>query len=251
MIFLKNKWHQYKLYFLLFLGFILIILLIFVFRKNNSKENELEFSNEPILTEAEVKEETTASFYVEIKGAINNPGVYLVQEGQIINDLITLAGGYKDNAYTDNINLSYALKKEMVIYIYTTKEYQDKTKPKSSEVVIPKCDCESYLLDNCPSGGTSIMETTEPKEDNSKSEDNSSFEITVEQKVEDTENSLINLNTATKDELMTLKGIGEAKAQKIIEYRNQNGPFKNIKDIKNVSGIGDAMYEKIKAYITV
>ena len=50
---------------------------------------------------------------------------------------------------------------------------------------------------------------------------------------------------------MTLSSIGEAKAEKIIEYRNLNGSFKTIEDIKNVSGIGDKLYDTIKAYITV
>ena len=63
-------------------------------------------------------------------------------------------------------------------------------------------------------------------------------------------NSKININTASKEELMTLKGVGEAIANRIIAYR-QNNHFKSIEDIKNVSGIGDTMYEKIKNYITV
>ena len=60
----------------------------------------------------------------------------------------------------------------------------------------------------------------------------------------------ININTASKEMLMSLKGIGESIANKIITYRN-NTPFAKIEDIKNVSGIGDAMYEKIKDFITV
>ena len=77
--------------------------------------------------------------------------------------------------------------------------------------------------------------------------------ITNEVNKENTANQekLININTATKEELMTLSSIGEAKAEKIIEYRNLNGSFKTIEDIKNVSGIGDKLYDTIKAYITV
>ena len=59
------------------------------------------------------------------------------------------------------------------------------------------------------------------------------------------------LNTATKEELMTLSGIGESKAEAIIKYREDNGTFKTIEEIKNVSGIGDAAFEKIKDSITV
>jgi len=62
---------------------------------------------------------------------------------------------------------------------------------------------------------------------------------------------IVNINTADAERLATLKGIGEKTAQEIIDYRNANGPFENIEDIKNVSGIGDKTFEKIKDYITI
>jgi competence protein ComEA len=62
---------------------------------------------------------------------------------------------------------------------------------------------------------------------------------------------LININTASSDELDTLPGIGPTTAQKIIDYRTQNGPFISIEDIINVSGIGPGTYEKLKDLITV
>ena len=66
-----------------------------------------------------------------------------------------------------------------------------------------------------------------------------------------TTNLKINLNTASKEELTKLSGIGEAKAQDIIDYRNTNGSFKTIEEIKNISGIGDALFAKIKDNITI
>ena len=60
----------------------------------------------------------------------------------------------------------------------------------------------------------------------------------------------ININTADIYTLMTLPGIGESYAQRIIDYRTANGPFKNISEIKNVEGIGDKRYESIKNLIT-
>lgn len=61
----------------------------------------------------------------------------------------------------------------------------------------------------------------------------------------------VNINTADIDELMTLKGIGEAKAQAIIEYRENNGKFRSVEEIVNVNGIGEATLEKLFDYITV
>lgn len=61
----------------------------------------------------------------------------------------------------------------------------------------------------------------------------------------------VNLNTATKQELESLQGVGPAKAQAIIDYRTKNGGFKTIDDLKNVSGIGDKTFDKLKSEITV
>ena len=67
----------------------------------------------------------------------------------------------------------------------------------------------------------------------------------------DTGTSKVNINTANEVELDSLPGIGPSIAKKIVTYRNENGKFNNIEDIKNVSGIGDAKYEELKNYITV
>lgn len=63
--------------------------------------------------------------------------------------------------------------------------------------------------------------------------------------------NLININTSTKDELMNLPGIGEALSQRIIDYREKNGFYKSIEEIKNVSGIGDKLFDKLKDEITI
>ena len=67
----------------------------------------------------------------------------------------------------------------------------------------------------------------------------------------DSDNALININTATPEELQSLSGIGETRAKAIIEYREKNGKFQTIEDIKNVSGIGDSTFENIQNDITV
>lgn len=65
------------------------------------------------------------------------------------------------------------------------------------------------------------------------------------------ENGVININTATLEELQKINGVGEVKAKKIIEYREKNGGFKSIEEIKNIGGIGDKTFEKMKDGITI
>ena len=81
------------------------------------------------------------------------------------------------------------------------------------------------------------------------------YEITEDmegiQNIYETNPDIININTATQTELELLPGIGPSTASKIIKYREENGEFKVIDDIKNVSGIGDAKFESIKNQITV
>lgn len=81
--------------------------------------------------------------------------------------------------------------------------------------------------------------------------DSEAGEGVIVEDINSSKKTLININTATQTELETLTGIGASTALKIINYRNENGKFKNIEEIKNVSGIGDAKYEAIKDNICV
>ncbi|MBR4830702.1 MAG: helix-hairpin-helix domain-containing protein [Bacilli bacterium] len=170
----------------------------------------------------------TYNCFVDIKGSINNPGVYEVECNKRIIDVINMAGGLTANADTTILNLSKKVKDEMYIIVYSNdqiKEYKEKLLP-SKEIIK---QVEEKII--CPDNSNDACE----KKTNNKTE------TTLEGK--------ININTATKEELMTLPGIGESKADKIIEYRKSN-IFNSIDDIKNVSGIGERIFTKIKDNIT-
>ena len=177
------------------------------------------------------------SIKVDIKGAVVNPGVYELDNGSIINDVIEKAGGFKSSAYKNNINLSKKLKDEMVIYVFTKSEYQKLNI--NTENNVSNTECNSYIdVSPCINEGSSIINTTDK-------------EIVSDNNSNKTLNTKVNINNASKEELITLPGIGESKANSIIEYRNNNGLFKSIEDITNVTGIGQSMYDKIKDYITI
>lgn len=161
----------------------------------------------------------TNKIFVDIKGAVNKPGVYEFQYGDKVIDAIKKAEGLTKNAVTSNINLSKKLVNEMVIYVFNKKEIT--TMVTTNKIA---CNCETIEVNNCI--------------DKNNISDNNS-------------NNKININTATLDELLTLKGIGQSKAEAIIKYREENGNFNTIEDIQKVSGLGGTIYSKIKDYITV
>lgn len=169
---------------------------------------------------------------VDIKGAVKNPGVYKLNEGTVVNDAINISGGLLDTASTEYINLGKRITDEMVIIIYTNDEIKEMTEGSTSiKVIDTECICPKIENNACIEDSQKY--TNSEVINNSISSDK------------------ISLNNASKEELMTLNGIGESKANAIIEYRNTNGSFKNIEEITNVKGIGNSIYEKIKDKLTL
>ena len=177
--------------------------------------------------------------FCDIKGNVKNPGVYLVEEGDIINDIILKAGGLKKNSYIKNINLSKKVTDEMVINILSISEYEDLTKE------CPVCKCEVPVCEEKETT-TNVIETTTQK----LTEKTTTQIITTTTTTTEKQELKVNINSASIDELVEIPGIGEATAKKIIEYR-QSKKFESIEDILNVKGIGDKLFDKIKEYITI
>ncbi len=186
---------------------------------DNNEEDKIKTitKNEP----KENKEENTIEgIMVDVKGSVSKPGVYKIKKDSRVTDAIDAAGGLTKNANTRFINLSKLLSDGDVVVIYSNEEIENAKKEEKIVVETP-CVCEEVKNDACY------------KEENK--------EV----------NGKININTANLTELMTLDGIGESKAKLIIEYRTQNGNFKDIKDIMKVKGISEALFSKIKENITI
>ena len=217
---------KYKYVITIFLFMLIIFYIVFVKVNLKSKEKNL-VDNQVVINEVEKVEVDLKDdlVYVDIKGAVKKPGVYKINSDKKIIDVITMAGGLMENANTDNINLSKKVTDEMVIIIYTDDEVKNSNIVDTVIKVIDKeCVCPNIQNDGCIN--TEINDS-----------------IT-------NVNKTININTATLEELMSINGLGEAKAKAIIKYREENGYFKIIDDLLNVSGIGEALFEKIKEYIT-
>ncbi|MCI7083625.1 MAG: helix-hairpin-helix domain-containing protein [Tenericutes bacterium] len=212
---------------ILVISFILFLLSVFefvYFYNNVNNKNELidSFENNSYELKDEVKAE---KIIVDIKGEIKKPGVYNIKVGSRVNDLINEAGGLSKNANTRFINLSKKLEDGEVVVIYSNKEINDAKKNDKLEVTAP-CVCEEVKNDACYNENSTNNNTNNGSK-------------------------IVNINTASIQELTTLNGIGESKAKAIVSYRDKNGKFKAIKDIMNVSGISETLFSKIKNNITV
>lgn len=210
---------------------VIIAFLYYIYTKDKdmviSKE-ELTVGNIVENSEERKEEETqqeNEKIIVHVSGAVNKEGIVELEENSRISDAIDKAEGLKEDADTKNINLAFKLEDGMKIYIPTITETAEE---EIQENIIDKT--QNYVT---ASGGVVQEEETNISTNQEK------------------EVKKININTATQTELETLPGIGPSTSLKIVNYREENGDFQSIEQIKEVSGIGDAKYENIKDLICV
>ena len=160
--------------------------------------------------------------YIHVCGLVCTPGVYGLPAGSRVYEAIEAAGGFSEAAVPDYLNLAQVLEDGMKIQV-PDREQAEEWKARGL--------AQSGISAGAVSAGVQTPGGTGTGEGGAK--------------------AMVNLNTASKEELMTLRGIGESRAEDIIHYREAFGGFRSIEDIMNVSGIKDAAFEKIKDSITV
>ena len=207
---------------IIIIGVIVAFLIVFIIYKNAETRDYIEQDDSQMMfqntdeksqnKDNQIKE-STEQIIVHIAGEVNAPGIVSLNEGGRIEDAIKLAGGLTENADISNVNLAYVLDDGVKIII------PKKGTENESEEIIKEDAGKGIILED-------------------------GFE--VGKKIE-----LININKATQEELEKLSGVGASLAEKIIDYRNKNGKFSNIEDIKNVSGIGESKFNSIKDFICV
>jgi competence protein ComEA len=150
---------------------------------------------------------------VDIKGAVNHPGVFTINEASRVVDALKLAGGVTKDADMNQINLAQHVTDAMVIFV----PKKGDTSPLPS--VIGGSGGQSQTSADAQTGtdGTPV----------------------------------VHLNSASLTDLETLPGIGPTKAQAIFDYRTKNGSFHTLDELKNVTGIGDKSFEKIRAQLVL
>lgn len=232
----KNFIAQYKLYFVV--GLVLLVLIIVIWTRKETQKDELidfnedksaAFANKESLdndendkeqVKAAAKKQVIAkpqNVTCDISGAVKNQGVYTLKKGARLNELITAAGGLKTNAQIKNVNRALILNDQDKIRI-----------PYKGEKITKKAIVESYSSDSAEPNSAEVASDTSVAENNK-----------------------VNINTADAAQLQKLNGIGEKKAQQIISYRQKNGQFKAVDELKQVSGIGDKTFAGLKDQLEI
>lgn len=249
---IKEFYSEYKEY-ILFLLLIVVFLIsnagTFYYLSNDINKLKNEIKSKPV---SEVKQENKSSekYSVDIKGEVRKPGVYTFDKGKRVIDVVKTAGGLTLEADTSVNNLSMKLSDEMVIIIYSKDEIKNYLKTKEKEEkVLEKCKNEVVNNNTCIESVNGIKKEEKNTKTTNKEKDKTTSKTSNNKTETSNENKLISINTATKEALLTLSGIGESKADAIIEYRKTK-KFETIEEIKEVSGIGDSLFEKIKDHIT-
>lgn len=154
------------------------------------------------------------SLVVDVEGAVITPGVHRLPAGALLDDALAAAGGLMPEADLDRV----------------ARELNRADKLKANQKIYVPFVGERTLANTFGDGATAAGTAGSGGEESGE---------------------LINLNTATEEELDTLPGVGPSTAQKIIAYREENGGFSSVEQLNEVSGIGDATFEKLKDLVTV
>jgi competence protein ComEA len=191
------------------ISIVLILLVAVILRIHDESKADITIETEDAANEVEYSEEDKREdavplqvVFVDIGGAVENPGVYEVAKDTRLFEVIEMAGGLTEDADADRVNRASFVED-------------------GQKIIIPEKGSDI--------AGDPASASAAPGDSGS---------------------GLININTATADELKTLSGIGDVTAEKIIEYRSSKS-FKSKEDIMSVDGIGSKTYEKIKDRITV
>ena len=202
--------------------------------KDSDKSAVQEASQTP-----EPAETVPQSIYVDICGAVAQPGVYELSPDSRVFHAIEKAGGYLPEAAASYLNRARSLNDGQQIYVPTQEEVDSRMIPQTQDGNVQngeRSQAEGIGADGQISG--TMIDTQVPSDGGSADQSTS-------------EASRINLNTADVSQLTTLTGVGESKALAIIAYREENGPFTSVEDIMNVPGIKEGTYEKIKDKIAI
>ena len=187
-----------------------------------SATNETQTGPEPV--ENSSSNQAFGKIVVYVSGAVKKPGVYSVTEGARLYELLSLAGGFTEEADRGAVNLAERVK-----------DGQQRN--------FPSC------IETAQKGYKATSAKSSKKSSSSYQNSSKSYSSRKSQGGKST--AIVNINSATAEELQKVSGIGPKTAQLIIDYRTQNGDFTRREDLLQIKGIGPKKYEKMKGSLTL
>lgn len=207
------------------IGIALVAVILF-FWWTGQKENDLLTASSSSMPQASSVTATSttenhAAIYIDVKGAVKKPRMYRFQGEVRLADAVDAAGGLTNKAAKDKINLAQKLADQTVVTI------PEKGEKDIQVVQGPKAGTDKPQAENGASAALSESSSTTNGE------------------------GKININQASASDLQKIDGIGAKRAEAIIKYRTEHGSFKQVDDLKNISGIGEKTLAKLKDKVTV
>lgn len=179
----------------------------------------------------ETGREEKKKIFVYVCGAVQAPGVYRLEEGARLYEAIACAGGVREDAAEESINQAQAVTDGERLYIPTDEEVRQ--------------GLEEFL-----NAGVTVGDGGTGRQENGSISGGSGTAAAGDGSGTGSVGK-VNINTASREELKTLNGIGDTRAQSILSYREQNGPFQTIEDLMKVDGIKEGVFNKMKDSISV
>jgi competence protein ComEA len=159
---------------------------------------------------------------IYLTGAVIAPGVYELEQGDRVNDLIERAGGLAEDAATNYVNLAAPLADALHVHIPSQAEIES---GEAARIAASGATGTAGAGAGGGAGGSGLLSSADGQQ--------------------------VNLNTADSAALETLPGVGAATARRIIDYREKNGPFESVEDLKDVSGIGEKKFAELADRVCV
>lgn len=232
---ISNRELNQKLIIKVTAGILLLVVAFTIYWGKTKNESSDSITINPPLESAEDEKEQSKAkdvsendkfIYIDVTGAVKKPSVVKILDGSRVFEAIELAGGITSDGESKFLNLAAKLTDGTQVYVPTKQEVSEQETANTKG--IGNHAETSY-----------IGSSSNPTSSSYNNKDNTS------------NSGLVNINTADSTELQKLTGVGPSTAEKIISYRNNFGKFEKIEDLKNVSGIGDKTFEKLRDKICI
>ena len=183
--------------------------------KDSKEKNETEKENENENDAAKSSDTSGSRIVVYVCGEVNSPGVYMLDEGSRVCDALRVAGGMTERAAEAYLNQARSLSDGERVYVPSKEEAEQ-------------------------------LETWEEKQRSASGNDGADGKASGSGTSGSSGSGRVSINRAGKEELLTLPGIGETKADAILDYREKHGRFSAVEELMQVEGIKEGTYNKLK-----